>query len=399
VLGAGDDGHVRSRIPGGRRGWFIDDRRVVVASDEDPCLEVWDLEGPHDGERLLPAARLGAVDASPCDLRSFAFCMAVRPDGAMLAMSTGHGLFLRPLVAESHPTQRAHACPVSALAWARDGRLVTGTRSGCLVWDVDGRRVQAPGPPGEVCALAVTDDVLAWSTPTAIELAALGTPFPTRADEDGRGDAPGRLLASGGGGVYTTMRGGRLLRVVPSEAGTRERPIGERVSRRPVLALAVGRDVVVLGGGGHPPAPAATRYDDDAGEIAIVDSTTGVVLERRTRRAPVTALAMTGDGTLVAGLADGCLDVTPAGKSLPRAVVSAHESAVVTVALLEEGALVAELSGSGAVGLRDARDLRDVLCVPLFERATAIAASRDGRRLAIGLETGEVVVVDVAIGP
>jgi len=144
-----------------------DDKRAVVVSYQG-LVSIWDLES---------GLRLGGFD---CQVRSMVRCLALSPDGSLLALGTYPQIELWNLDGGTKKaTLGGHSGVVHSLAFSPDGaRLVSGSEDGSLLaWEVaDGRCLKKKegifkliacrlGPDGrQVVAVSERQEVLIWDS-------------------------------------------------------------------------------------------------------------------------------------------------------------------------------------------------------------------------------------------
>lgn len=332
------------------------------------------------GHVFPPRVRLAPVGA----LEEAVSALAWSPAGDVLAAGSlgGEVLLVRPAATRPVATFDV-AAAVVAVAWSPAGDvLAVGAEDGSVVlWREGMPLLQAP--------VGATVDDLAWGADgllavgsgdrllvlSALGLAVDGCTVPAGAAGAVRWDGGGRpIVAAGVGGVTEH----------PLPFGSEAPTLWEGAA---VAALA------------WEPGRAAVAAGTMGGDVQLLFLGSGERAGVTTGRGPVDALAWSARSQLVAVAVDGALrtwSVDPDRRSLSAMpTLRGHDDWVTALDFSPCGPLLASVGLDGRLVLWDPRDTPDPLeRVAVCGELSVLAWSHDGRSVAVGGPSGDVVLVD-----
>jgi WD40 repeat protein/transcriptional regulator with XRE-family HTH domain len=216
---------------------FSPDGRLLAAGSEDDKVWLWNIARPRRAARAGPPLT-GAT--------SWVNAVAFSPDGTSLAAgSSDDGVLVWNLSTRALTATLPHPQPITSLAWAGDGHLVSGDADGVgRIWTLPSPVLLADGavnsvafsPDGGMLAVGSTDLEL-WNPVTRQRLAAGPVPVPGPADSR----FVNAVAFAHGGRLVATGYGDGLIQLWRTAGGLI--PLG-RPARASAPKPASGRDLV-----------------------------------------------------------------------------------------------------------------------------------------------------------
>ncbi len=435
VLVAAAEGRASVLDVGGRRtavleghlgavtaGAFSPDGARILTGGDDGTVRLWDAGGAPG-----PVLRghVGPITA-----------VAFSPSGERLATASRDGT-ARLWDREGAPVAvlRGHDGPLLSVAFSPDGSRLLTTAEGewPRLWDAGGRPVATlrAAPFGNWGAAFTADGAAVVGVSPAGGVAcrfgvADGAALPLRVE----GDVFASAVPVPGGAV--TLLGSRegAVSAVDADGGIRWRRVVH--AGRPVVAMAVSSEgataaVLAARGPSSPPAPGEgdalvvidARTGEERGRCAhvdpdvppipfaggflatsaaagliAVDAATGSPRPFGSERSVTTVLPQPAGDRFVVAYGDGTAEIRDADGNLVRALDPAPLAAATLVASTDLARVVAILSG-GEVVSWDAEGRRESLASGVGVRATAIAVSPDGARIAVAFDDASLRVRDL----
>jgi WD40 repeat protein/uncharacterized caspase-like protein len=365
---------------------FSPDGRTLVSGGSGGAVKLWDITTGKELRRLAAHAEAVQALALSRDGRTLATGSA---DEKVKLWDVGTGRELRVF---SLHTNDPMAGMVLSVAFSPDGQTVAaGTLVGAVkLWRVaDGREVRAwpahffatgtliYSPDGRTLTTGGGDQtVKQWDVTTGTQLKLLA----------GRSDPVAYLTVSGDGRTMASSRHDAPVKLWRLGSSTDLRTI---VHKGVVISLALDDTGRLLATG-------------SGGTIKLWDTATGQELRTLEAHAsPTHALAMSGDGRLVAsGAYEPVVKLWDAatGRELHALNAHADEGRIEVLRLSRDGRVLVSSGGEHAVKVWDAESGRELRNINASARVINLALSPDARALVTAGLEGETQLWDVTTG-
>lgn len=347
---------------------FLNDPGFVVTGHDDGVLRCWDVPGHHLTAELRHHGKpISALAISP-ESRLLA---AAGEDKVISLWDLSNGKHLGDLI--------GHTDRIPTLAWHPSGRYLVsaGWDTSARIWDVARRepafilnyhsaQVTALAFSADGCLLASADSAPAvhvWDFETRTHLHRLQGP-----------QSEVRSLAFSAAGTRLAANGDRVIHLWEPRSGQPLLSAGPRSVAKTSLALTPDGARLVSNGGGTAP--------------RVWDTVTRKVLIALDAPGPVHAVAVSPQGTLLAGACGDRVRVWDAATGAVRADWDGPTEPITRLAFAPDGTHLASASDTGCeVWLWRVADGEPVLLIPdAIDGAVvqALAFHPDGTRLAVG---------------